>query len=643
MPVTGLPAQLPISRFLLALTALLISCDAPSPIEKATKEKILLLGNTSEPQGLDPHLVSGVLESNIIRALFEGLCVEHPSKNGVPVPGVAESWEHNEEFTEWSFHLREDAQWSDGHPLTAEDFLFSFQRILNPRLASEYSFMLYYIKGAEDYHRNRRCKTLFSENSGLPVEWSTLEKSINFSGSKDGKSTAFDKKGLDHLSLDELQQLRQNPSLFAWPESTDNETQLWMIDQLIAFEESGDSLWDRIKIGARAPDPHTLRISLRAPMPYLTELTKHYTWYPVPKHIVLKYGTIDDRFSKWTQPGNLVSNGPFTLKSWRINDHIYVAKNPDYWDANKVQLNGIRYFPIGNVYTEARMFYNDQLHVTYTIGSELIEYSKKNYPQELRNELYLGTFFIRCNVTRPPLNNPRVRRALSLALDRESLIENVLQGGQKPARGLVPPSNEYESPDLIRYDPEEARRLLAEAGYPDGKDFPDIRLLTTDRESAKRMAEAFQGMWKQNLNISIGIDQREWTTYLSTMFKKEYDLAGGGWIGDYLDPTTFLDMWMKDGGNNRTGWSNPDYENMLGKAEQLADQKLRIQQLQKAETLFLNERPILPVYWYTRNYLLHPHVKNWHPLLLDNHPYKFVRLEEGGRSEESGVRMKKAE
>ena len=354
----------------------------------------------------------------------------------------------------------------------------------------------------------------------------------------------------------------------------------------------------------------------------------------MPKHIVLKHGSADDRFSKWTEPGNLVSNGPFTLESWRINDHIDVVKNPRYWDAAKVQLNGIRYFPVGNVYTEARMFYNDQLHVTYTLGPELIDYSKENHPDALRNELYLGTFFIRCNVTRPPLDNPKVRRALSLALDRESHSSTMSsRAGSNPPAALCPrPANTGRRISSTSI-PTEARRLLAEAGYPDGKGFPDLRLLTTDRESAKRMAEAFQGMWKQNLGIDVGIDQREWTTYLATMFKTDYDLAGGGWIGDYLDPTTFLDIWRKDGGNNRTGWSSAEYESLLAKAEQEADQALRIGLLQKAETLFLNERPILPVYWYTRNYLLHPSVKNWHPLLLDNHPYKFIRLEADGEKE----------
>ncbi|MCB1230320.1 MAG: peptide ABC transporter substrate-binding protein [Verrucomicrobiae bacterium] len=611
----------------LAAIAALTGCGGPSPVEKATAEKTLLLGNGAEPQGLDPHLVSGVIESNIIRALFEGLCVEHPSENGKPLPGVAESWEANERFTDWTFHLRKDAQWSDGHPLTAHDFIFAFQRILNPRLGSEYSFMLYYIIGAEDFHQEHRSKVICAEDPELPTPWETVEKEVNLSGNPEAAEGSFDQKGLDHLSTDELRQLKADPSLLSWPESIPENTRSFLIDHLVAFDESGESLWDRIGVAATAPDDHTLEVKLRGPMPFLPELTKHYTWFPLPEHVIHQFGAEESRFTDWTLPGNLVSNGAFTLKSWRINDHIEIVKNPRYWDAETVQLNAIRYFPISNVYTEARMFFNDQLHATYALGPELIAYSREHFPKELRNELYLGSYFIRCNVTRSPLSNPKVRLALSLAIDRQSVIDNILQGGQQPARGLVPPSGEYQSPDLVYFDPEEARRLLAEAGYPDGKGFPDIRFLTTDRESAKRGAEALQGMWKEHLNISVGIDQMEWATYLSTMFKKEYDLAAGGWIGDYLDPTTFLDMWLKDGGNNRTGWFNRDYERMLREAEQIADPLARYQKLQDAERLLLEERPILPLYWYTRNYLLHSDVKGWHPLLLDNHPFKFVSLE----------------
>ncbi len=513
-----------------------------SPVARATDAGVLLMGNTAEPRGLDPHIVSGVLENNIIRALFEGLVVEHPSQDGVALPGVAENWYavDPENPTEWVFELREDAVWSDGHPLTAEDFLFAFQRILTPELASEYSFMLYYIIGAEAFHK------------GETSDFSTVK--------------------------------------------------------------------------ATAPDPHTLKVQLRAPIPFLPEITKHYTWFPVPKHAILAHGKANDRFNPWTKPENIVSNGAFTLKSWRINDHIEVEKNPRYWDVDHVKLNGIRFLPILNANTEDRMFYNDQLHITYTIAPDLIQYSKEKFPDETRSELYLGTYFIRCNVERTPLDDLKVRKALSMAVDQQSIIDYVTMGNQAPARGIVPPFSGYESPGDVEFDPEGAKALLAEAGYPGGEGLPKIKYLTTDRESAKRLAEALQAMWKQTLGIDISIQQMEWTSYLNTMMDKDYDLASGGWIGDYMDPLTFLDMWIEDGGNNRTNWSNAEFEALLSQAEKTPDAEARLRLLEQAEKLFLDERAILPIYWYTRNYLVHRDVKGWEPLLLDNHPYKFLEL-----------------
>ena len=530
-----------LNLFLLgALLLPLIGCSGESPVERASRDGVLLIGNTAEPRGLDPHIVSGVLENNIIRALFEGLVVEHPSKDGEALPGAAERWEPNEDFTEWTFHLRKGAIWSDGEPITAEDFLFAFERILSPDLGSEYSFMLYYIIGAEAFHK------------GETKDFSTVKVS--------------------------------------------------------------------------APDPHTLHVKLRAPIPFLPEITKHYTWFPVPKHIILRHGTMDDRFNPWTKPENIVSNGCFTLKSWRLNDHIEVETNPRYWDTENVQLKGIRYLPIGNAYTEARMFFNDQLHITYTVAPDLIEYSRTNYADQLRSELYLGTYFIRCNIERGPLADPRVRKALSMTIDQQSIIDYVTLGNQAPAAGIVPPFEGYESPDSVHFDPDEAKKLLADAGFANGNNFPKIQYLTTDRESAKRLAEALQAMWKQHLGIEVGIQQMEWTSYMNTMTERDYDLAAGGWIGDYMDPLTFLDMWVKDGGNNRTNWSSQDFENLLGSAERTADAAERYRLLQQAEALLLNERPILPIYWYTRNYLVHPDVRNWDPLLLDNHPWKFIAL-----------------
>ncbi|MFT4549545.1 MAG: oligopeptide transport system substrate-binding protein [Verrucomicrobiales bacterium] len=519
----------------------LAACSDQTPVDKATADGIMIMGNSAEPKGLDPHIVSGVLENNIIRSLFEGLVIEHPSKDGEYLPGVADKVEKNEDASEWTFHLREEARWSDGYPLTSEDFMFSFERILTPNLASDYSFMLYYIEGAEAFHKG---------------------------------------------------------------ETTDFST-----------------------VGVTAPDAHTLKVKLRGPLPFLPEITKHYTWFPVPKHIVLKYGAIGEPFTGWTDEGNLVGNGAFQLKSWRINDHIEVERNPEYWDAENVGINGIRFLPIGNSYTETRMFFSEQMHLTYRVPAEMIQIAADEYSDELRVEPWIGTYFIRCNVDDPAFKDKRVRQAFSLAIDQQSIIDNVTLGKQPPAKGMVPPFGDYPASDKVRFDPEKARQLLAEAGFPGGKGLPDIEFLTTDQDSAKALSEALQAMWLEHLGVTIRIKQMEWTSYLATMFSQDYGLAAGGWIGDYLDPLTFLDMWIEDGGNNRTGWSSEVFEGLLDEAQQEGDQAKRYVLLKQAEELFLEERPVLPIYWYTRNYLLHPDLKGWNPLILDNHPYKFLKLE----------------
>jgi len=521
------------------MTAIMVSCNEESPDTSYTKKKILVIGNSNEPKGLDPQIVTGVIESNIIRAIFEGLCVEHPSKEGVHLPGAAASWESSEDFRQWTFHLRKGATWSDGEPLTAEDFLFAYQRILHPEFAAKYASLLYYIQGAEAY------------NKGATDDFST--------------------------------------------------------------------------VGVSAPDPYTLKIQLKAPIPFLPDLTKHYTWFPVPRHIILKHGTMEQRNTSWTDPEHIVSNGAFTLKEWRFNDYIYAEKNPLYWDHNKVKLNGIRFLPISNAYTEARMFFNQQLHITYGLAPEMIEHSLNNYRQYLRQETYLGTNFIRFNVTNPTLQNLKVRQALALSIDSESIIKNILKGGQTAAYGIVPPTDDYNTPKAVQFNPEKAKKILAEAGHGSDKKLR-LTLLSTDKEVSKRLCDAYQDMWKKHLGAEISIEQREWKTYQDRMSQLDYELAISGWIGDYPDPTTFLDMWKKGDGNNRTGWSSSDYEALLAKAEQTKNPKERIKTLEKAEALFLSELPIIPIYWYTTNYLMHTSVKGWHPLLLNSHPYKFVDL-----------------
>ena len=603
-------------------------CEGESTVEKATREGIFLMGNSAEPKDLDPHIVSGILENNIITSIFEGLVVEHPSKDGVAIPGVAEKWYPTdpEKPDEWIFEIRKDARWSDGTPITAEDFLFSFRRLLTPELASDYAFMLFYIRDAEAFHKSQRAYLLFRNDESFPVQWDTL-KEVDFGPNENAADQSFNRKGLDHLVTKELEELTSDPSLFQWPESVPVDIRNLIVRRSLEFAKSGRNLWELIDFGASAPDSHTLKVQLNSPMPFLPEVTKHYTWFPVPKHVVLKHGGMSERFTDWTKPQNIVSNGPFILKTWVFNDHIEVTRNPEYWDAANVKLNGVKFFPVINYYTENRMFFNGQLHVTYKIGPELIDYAKEHYPQNVRSETYLGTYFIRTNVTREPFTDARVRLAFSYAMDQRAIIDNVTRGGEKLATGIVPPFEGYPAEEMVTFDPEKARQLLAEAGFPGGKGLRDIEYLTVDSDTSKAVAEALQAEWAEHLGVTVKIKQMEWTSYITNMFDKNYDLAAGGWIGDYMDPLTFLDMWMKNAGNNRTGWSSEEYEGILAKASAAGNAEERYQLLFEAEQILMAERPILPLYFYSRNYLLHESVLNWHPLLLDHHPWKLVDLQ----------------
>lgn len=660
---------------LLPVLLLLAACDPRSDVERANEENILIVGNSNEPKGLDPHLVSGVLESNIIRALFEGLCVGDHSNDGIALPGAAASYEASDDFTAWTFNLQPNGKWSDGIPVTAHDFVFSFRRLLSPdpNWPAKYAEMLYFIENAESYSKNRRGEILLARDSSFPSNWTTLSQA-NFGGDEALDLTAlsgkkfsdldpeqkevilnylpaqtdvsfqnaaraplekltpeemklrFASKGLNSLNRDELQAIQTNPELFVWPEAINLEVQAAVVARLLEY--AGQDLWDEARVGASAIDDFTLQINLRGPVPFLPEITKHYTWYPVPRHIILKHGKINTAFaSPWTKPGNIVSNGPFKLKEWRTNHVVEVERNPEYWDAKRVQLNGIRYLPISNYYTETRMFGDEQLHVTYTIPPELIPFAKKKFKREVRQEPYVGVRFLRSNIRREPFDNPKVRRAFALAIDQQAICEKILQGGQTPASGIVPPFGEYVPPRLIEFNAEKARQLLTESGYKAASSFPDITILTTDSDSGRREAEALQAMWKKNLGINVRIIQREWTTYLQKQYDADFDLAVGGWIGDYLDPTTFLEMWIKDGGNNNTGWSSENFEALLMEAENTADVPTRMATLAKAESILVGETPVMPIYWYTTNYLIRPEVQNWNPLLLNNHPFKFISLE----------------
>ena len=523
------------------LGLMLASCGSrEKESDIAARQGILLIGNGSEPKGLDPALQTGVPENHIISALLEGLIAYHPTKDLEPEPGIAESWEHNADFTVWTFKLR-DAKWTNGDPVTAKDFVYSWQRMLSPALGSEYAEMLYVLKNGEAFHKG--------------------------------------------------------------------------------------SLKDFSQVGVKAVDSRTLLVTLAGPTPYFLSMLKHYSWYPVNPRTVDKFGGMTDRQSGWSTLENYVGNGPFKLKKWVTNQVIEVERNPTYWDAKTVKLNGIRFFPVDNTGTEEAMYRSGRLHLTSTVNPDKIATFKRELPDQMTITPYLGSYFYRVNVTRKPFDDVRVRRALALAIDKKLLVERVVQGGQTPATGFVPAGIPgYDAYTGVKYDPAEAKRLLAEAGYPGGKGFPKKEILINTNEAHRKVAEAVQAMWRQNLGIEVGIYNQEWKVFLDSQSKLDYDLSRSGWIGDYVYPTNFLDIFTKGNGNNDTGWVNPQYDALIARAQTSASDAERIQFLHQAEAILMDELPVIPVYWYTRVYLKSPLVVGWNSLLLDNHPYKYVSL-----------------
>jgi oligopeptide transport system substrate-binding protein len=401
---------------------------------------------------------------------------------------------------------------------------------------------------------------------------------------------------------------------------------LYCIKNAEAFNKG--HIKDFSQVGVKAPDDTTLIISLAKPTPYFLSLIAHSSWYPVNPKTILKFGSIDERGTRWTRPENLVGNGPFMLDKWQLMTVIELKKNPFYWDRANVKLNRLRFYPIDNMQSEERAFRTGQLHITSFLPPQKIEWYKARNPGILRLDPYLATYFYLINIHRPPFNDVRVRTALSMAIDRESIVKNILKGGQLPAYNFTPPNTGgYTCAPQLRFDTIEARRLLAEAGFSASKPFPPFSLLYNTDETHHTIAQAIQEMWKKYLGIKVTLKNQEWKVYLAATHSQDYDVARMGWSGDYNDPNSFLDMWITGGGNNRTGWSNPAYDTLIAQASECLDQRGRFALLKKAERLLLDQLPIIPIYFFTNDFLVDPSVKGWYPNILNYHPYSFVYLE----------------
>ena len=514
-----------------------------SPVDSGLEKQIYHHGNGSEPQGIDPHIVTGVPEHHILISLCEGLTIPHPNPDDMNgyMAGTAESWSVSEDGKEYIFNINKNARWSNGDPVTANDFVWSWKRILTASLGSQYPDMLYYLVGAYEYH------------NGLTDDFS--------------------------------------------------------------------------EVGVKAIDQKTLKVNLKNPTPFFLGLLSHYSTWPVHKETVLKYGDIDDRNGEWTRPGNFVCNGPFQLKSWELNNKIVVEKNPYYYDASIVKLNEIHYYPVSNVMTEDRMFRAGQLHLTSTLPSQKCPIYIEENPN-LRIDPYMGTYFYRINTNHEALKDVRVRKALAYSIDRELLVNKVTKCGQIPAYSFTPPgSNGYEPKTQIPFDPELAKSLLEDAGYSDENPFPKLEILFNTNEDHRKIALAIQQMWQVNLGIEIELVNQDWKVYLNREMIGDFQISRAGWIGDYEDPNTFLDLMRPNRGNNKTGWENKEYDELVEKANTINNQSERYEMLYKAEEILIDNMPIIPLYTYVRSYQLSPDVKGFNPHILDHHHPKFIYLE----------------
>uniref|UniRef100_UPI00404B3CD9 peptide ABC transporter substrate-binding protein n=1 Tax=Cephaloticoccus sp. TaxID=1985742 RepID=UPI00404B3CD9 len=514
-----------------------------SAVTEANRTQTLLLGNLSEPNDLDPAYPDSQQTANIVIALMEGLC-QYDAKTSLPVPAVAESWEASNDSLTWTFHLRPTARWSNGEPLTAKDFVYSYRRNLSPGLGAEYTTMLFALKNGQAFY--------------------------------DGTVTDF------------------------------------------------------AEVGVKAVDDHTLVLQLSHPIPYLPKLLCHTIWFPVHQATIEKFGRIDQRGSKWTRPDNYVGNGPFILKDWLPNQIIRVTKSPTYWNRDAVRLNGINFYPVEANSTEEAMFRTGQLHITAQMPIDKIAVYRDDprLAVFLHQAPMLATYYFRFNTRHKPLDDVRVRRALATSIDRREMVEKVTLGGQPPAGHLTPPGIAGFDPDVDQpYDPELARKLLAEAGYSGGQGFPALEFLYNTNESHRKIAEAIQQMWRRELGINITLVNQEGKVWSDTMRTGHYDIARMAWVGDYVDPSTFLDIMTTGNGNNETGWGSPEYDRLIAEATTTADEAKRYALYERCEQILADECPIAPLYFYNRNNLILPSVKGWYDNPVDMHPYVGVYLD----------------
>ncbi|UCB30884.1 oligopeptide ABC transporter substrate-binding protein OppA [Duffyella gerundensis] len=516
--------ELSLTRLGTAVAGILFSftvcaAEVPAGTSLATQQNIVI-NNGTEVSSLDPQKVEGVPESNVILNLLEGLV--STDNNGHVVPGVAASWQ--QKGTEWIFTLRDDAKWSDGTPVTAEDFVYSWRRLVDPKTASPYASYAQYA----------------------------------------------------HIAN---------------------------VDEIISGKKSPDTL------GVKALDAHRLQVTLSEPVPYLLSMLTHTAMRPVNARVIARWG------DKWTQPDHYVGNGAYTLSEWVVNEKIVLKRNPHYWNNAHTVIEQGTFLPIASENSDINRYRAGGIDMTNSaVPPELYGRLKKELGGEMRVSPYLCTFYYEINNQHAPFNDARVRSAIKLTLDRDIIAQKIMGQGQIPAYGLTPPFTDgakLTPPAWFGWTQQqrndEAKKLLAEAGYNAGHPL-QFTLLYNTSDQNKKQAIAAASMWQKNLGAKVTLQNQEWKTLLTTRHEGQYDVVRATWCSDYNEPSTFLNMLLSNSSTNTAFYRSPAFDAIMAKTLAASDSDARAALYQQAEAQLDKDSAIVPVYYRVSVRLVKPWV-----------------------------------
>lgn len=502
----------------------LSACFRPTP-RAALNPKVLSIGNI-EPGTIDPSLAALDTEYLIVSALFEGLIAETPTDGMGEENGVADQIHISPDQKTYTFHLRDTARWSDGEPVTCDDFEFAYRRILSPETGSDTAQLLYFIKNAEAFHKS--------------------------------------------------------------------------------------ALKDFTQVGVACPHPRELVLELSLPTPFFLSLLKSPAYFPLPKLAMSKLHASDH----WAKPKFIVSNGPYRLQTWLLDDHMELVRNSHYWDQGRVQIEEIHFFPMPNLVTQLNYFTAGQLDITSGLPAHA-KVSAQTLPEwapRYREDPRLGTRYLVFNLDRPALANPKIREALSLVLDKKSIVEKIAHVPHY-ASTFVPLQMPNLNPPTIapadEFSVNRARLLMAEAGYPEGKGFPGLSLSYVQDSLIREVCVEIQQYFRQSLGVVLMLKPRDLAEHYSSLRKRDFDIGVAAYSADYADANNFLELFLPDSPANYGGWQHSEYEQIVRSNKIESNLKIRSQNYRRAEEILFREKPLVPLFEMTNNYLISPRVKNW--------------------------------